>query len=157
LARSRFQTLEDYGKLRDPSAAKLVQPVEDPWLEALQDHAIGTFDLLVHSGVCHGHPIHVDMVIIAEIKKLFASELCAVVSNDGIWDPEAMNNVGKEEHHLLGFDLCDWLGLDPLQELVDGNKQVGEAPMRFLERRDKIQTLDRERPSDRDRLERLGW
>jgi hypothetical protein len=53
------------------------------------------------------------MVIVIEIKELFVGELCAVVSNDGIWDPEAMNNVGKEEHRLLGFDLRDWSGLDP--------------------------------------------
>jgi hypothetical protein len=51
----------------DPSAAKFVQPVEDPWLEALQDHALGTLDWPIHPGVCHDCPIHVDMVIIVEI------------------------------------------------------------------------------------------
>jgi hypothetical protein len=50
---------------------KFVQPVEDPWLEALQDHAIGALDLPVRLGVCHGYPIHTDMVIIKEIKELF--------------------------------------------------------------------------------------
>ena len=35
LARGRPQALEHHGKLRDPSSTKLVQPVEDPRLEAL--------------------------------------------------------------------------------------------------------------------------
>jgi hypothetical protein len=41
--------------------AKLVQAVEDPWLEALQDHVVGAFDLPICLGVCHGYPIHADM------------------------------------------------------------------------------------------------
>jgi hypothetical protein len=49
-----------------------------------------------------------------------------------------MNNIGEEEYHLLRFDSHDWLGLNPLRELVNGNKQVGEAPRRFLERPDKV-------------------
>jgi hypothetical protein len=48
-------------------ATKFVQPVEDHWLESLQDHAVGTLDLPVLPGVCHDYPIHADMVIIAEI------------------------------------------------------------------------------------------
>jgi hypothetical protein len=103
-----------HGDFCDPSPAKLVQPVEDPWLEALQDHAVGTLDLPICPGVCHGCPIHADMVIIAEIKELSASELRAIVSDDGVWDPKVMEYVSKEEHHLLGFDSCDWPSLDPL-------------------------------------------
>jgi hypothetical protein len=84
-----------------------VQPIEDPWLEALQDHAVGALDLPVHPGVCHGYLIHMDMVIITEIKGLFAGKLCAIVSNNEVWDPEVMNNIGKEEHRLLRLDSCD--------------------------------------------------
>jgi hypothetical protein len=54
------------------------------------------------------------MVIVAEIKKLFADELRAIVGDDGVWDPEAINYVSKEEHRLLGFDSWDWLSLDLL-------------------------------------------
>ena len=35
LARGRPQALEHHGKLRNPSSTKLVQPIEDPRLEAL--------------------------------------------------------------------------------------------------------------------------
>jgi hypothetical protein len=68
-----------------------------------------------------------------------------------------MNNIGKEEHCLLRLDSRDWPSLNPLRELVDGDKQVGEALGHFLERPDKVQTSDCERPSDGDRLEHFGW
>jgi hypothetical protein len=54
-------------EFHDPSAAKFVQPIEDPWFEPLQDHVVGAFDLPVRPRVCHGYPIHADMVIIVEI------------------------------------------------------------------------------------------
>jgi hypothetical protein len=47
------------------------------------------------------------MVIITKTKELLASELRAFVSDDGVWDPEAMNDVSKEEHRLLKLDLRD--------------------------------------------------
>jgi hypothetical protein len=53
------------------------------------------------------------MVIITETEELLAGELCAIVG-DGVWDPEAMNNIGKEEHRLLRNDLHDWPSLNPL-------------------------------------------
>jgi hypothetical protein len=64
LAQGHYQTLEDHKEICDPSAAKLVQPVEDPRFEALQDHVVGALDLPVRLGVHHGCPIHADMVII---------------------------------------------------------------------------------------------
>jgi hypothetical protein len=67
------------------------------------------------------------MVIIEEIEKLFTNESYTIVGNNGVWDPEAMDNICKEEHRLLKLDSCDWPSLDPLQKLVDGDKQVGEA------------------------------
>jgi hypothetical protein len=44
-----------------------------------------------------------------------------------------MNNIGKEEHRMLRFNSCDRLSLNPLRELIDGDKQVGEALGHFLE------------------------
>jgi hypothetical protein len=54
------------------------------------------------------------MVVIPEAKELFTGELRALVGDDGVWDPEAVNNVDKEEHRLLRLDLRDWPSLDPL-------------------------------------------
>jgi hypothetical protein len=55
-----------------------------------------------------------DMVIVTEVKELFAGELRVVVSDDRVWDPKAMNNIGKEEHRLHRLDLCNWPSLNPL-------------------------------------------
>jgi hypothetical protein len=54
------------------------------------------------------------MVIITETEELFTSELRAIVGDDGVWDPKAMNDVGKKEHRLLRFDSRDWPSLNPL-------------------------------------------
>jgi hypothetical protein len=54
------------------------------------------------------------MAIIIEAEELFAGELRVVVGDDGVWDPEAVNDVSKEEHRLLALDLRDWSSFDPL-------------------------------------------
>jgi hypothetical protein len=58
----------------------------------------------------------------------FSGELRAIVSDDGVWDPESMNDVGEECHRLLGPNAGQGLDLDPLGEFVDGDQQVREAP-----------------------------
>jgi hypothetical protein len=73
----------------------------------LENQAVGVLNLSVCLGVCHGCPIHTDVVIITEPEELLAGELCAIVGDDGIWDPEAVDDVYEEEHHLLGLDLHD--------------------------------------------------
>jgi hypothetical protein len=55
-----------------------------------------------------------DMVIITETEELFAGELRIIIGDDGVWDPEVMNDVGKEGHRLLRLDLHNWSSLDPL-------------------------------------------
>jgi hypothetical protein len=70
----------------------------------LQNHAVGTFYLLIRHGVSHGGPVHPDVVILAEAQELSASELGAIVGDDGVWDPEAMDDVGEERHRLFGPD-----------------------------------------------------
>jgi hypothetical protein len=94
--------------------AKLVQPVEDSQLKALQDHVVGALDLPVRLGVHHGCPIYADMVIITEAEELFVGELHVIVGADGVWDLKAVNDVDKEGHRLLGLYLHDWPSLDPL-------------------------------------------
>ena len=38
----------------------------------------------------------------------------------------------EKQHNLVSLDPCDESDLNPLAELVDHDKQVGEAPERFL-------------------------
>ena len=44
---------------------------------------------------CHGGPVHPDVVVLAEVQELSAGELGVVVGDDGVWDPEAMDDVGE--------------------------------------------------------------
>ena len=97
-----------------------------------------------------------DVMFIAKLEDLLPSELCAIVHDDGVRDSEVMDDVEEEQHGLLGLDCGDRLSLYPLCKLVYGDKQVGIAPGRSLERSDQIEPPNREQPCDRDRLECLG-
>jgi hypothetical protein len=93
------------------------------------------------------------VVVVAEIQKLFASELGAIVRDDTVGDPKAMNNIGEEEHNLLGPDAGDRAGLDPLGEFVDCDKQVGEAASCPFQGSDKVEPPNGKRPCDGDSLQ----
>ena len=109
-------------ELCDPPFAGFVKPVEDPRLEALEDHAVRALNLPVHVDVRYGSPINADVVVITESKEFLPRELCAVVGYDGVWDPESVDDVREEQHGLLGFDHGDRSSLYPLRELVHSDK-----------------------------------
>jgi hypothetical protein len=44
-----------------------------------------------------------DVVVFIEVQEL-PSELCAIVGDDGVWDPKAMDDICEERHRLLGPD-----------------------------------------------------
>jgi hypothetical protein len=71
----------------------------------LQDHAVGPLHFPIRHGVSHGSPVHPDVVILAEVQELSATELGAVVGDDGVRDPKAMDDVGEERHRLFGPDV----------------------------------------------------
>jgi hypothetical protein len=64
----------------------------------------------------------VDVVFVAELQEFSADELRAVVGDDGIRNPKAVDDIREEQHHLLGLDFGDGASLDPLGELVHGNE-----------------------------------
>ena len=80
------------------------------------------------------------MVILAEVQELSTGALGAVVGDDGVRDPEAMDDVGEERHRLLGPDAVQGSDLDPLGEFVDGDQQVRVAPGCLLQGADEVQT-----------------
>jgi hypothetical protein len=90
--------------------------------------------------VSHDGPVHPDVVILTEVQELSAGELDAVVGDDGVQDPKAMDDVGEERHHLFGSDVVLGSDLDPLGEFVDGDQQVRVAPGCFLQGADEVQT-----------------
>ena len=77
-------------------------------------------------------PIHPDELFIIESNELLASEMRAVVYDDGVWYSKAMENVEEEQHSLLEFDHGYRSSFHPFRKLVYGDKQVGEAPGTFL-------------------------
>jgi hypothetical protein len=46
------------------------------------------------------------VVVLAEVQELLPNELGAIVGDDGVRDPKAMDDVGEERHRLLGPDAC---------------------------------------------------
>ena len=85
-----------------------------------------------------------------------AGELCPVVSDDGVWNAEPMDDIGEEQHRLLGLDSIDRTSLVPLGELIDCYQQMGEAPGGLLQRPNHVKPPHGKRPCDGDGLEGLG-
>jgi len=71
-------------------------------------------DLAVSSRVSYYRLVHTDVMPITKVQELFASELCAIVGDDGVGYPKPVDYVGEEEDGLLGANVCDGLSLDPL-------------------------------------------
>jgi len=57
-------------------------------------------------------------MLIAEVQKLLASELSAVVSDNDVGNPKSVDDVGEEKDGLFRADVGDGSSLDPFGELV---------------------------------------
>jgi hypothetical protein len=44
----------------------------------------------------YGQPEHMDVMVVVEIQKLFAGELGAIVRDDAVRYPKAMDDVGEK-------------------------------------------------------------
>jgi hypothetical protein len=119
---------------------------EDVGLYALLYHAVSALDLPVCMRVGYRGPVHPDVAVITEIQENFPSELSVVIGDDGVGDPEMENDVRDEIHYLLGANLRQGPHVDPLSELVDRDKQVGQAPRRFFEGSQKVQAPHSKQP-----------
>jgi hypothetical protein len=117
-----FEGPKDGWQFRDPFCLKLFESLEDPMLQSLQDNAIGPLDQPIGLQVCNRSPIHVDIIVITEFEKLLPCELSVVVGDDGVRDPEAINDVGEERNGFLETDFYYGSGFDLLGELVDSHE-----------------------------------
>jgi hypothetical protein len=100
--------------------------------------------------------VYPDVVVITEIQESFPGELGLVVSDGRVRDPKVENDALDKAYHFLGADLSQGPSLDLFSELVDHDKQVGEAPRCFLEESQEVQAPHSKRPCDGDGLEPLG-
>jgi hypothetical protein len=69
----------------------------------------------------HG-PIHLNVVVITEIKELLPNELGVIVNDDEAGDPNTENDVMDKTHYLLGADFGQGPCLNPLSEFIDCNQ-----------------------------------
>ena len=68
------------------------------------------------------------MVVVAKCQEFTTGELCPVIGDDGVRNPEPVDDISEEQHRLLRFDSIDRMSLDPLGELIDRYQQMGIAP-----------------------------
>ena len=90
------------------------------------------FYLAVCPRVSYGRPGHTDVVVVAERQEFLAGELCPIVGDDGVRNPEPMDDISEEHHRLLGFDLIDRTSLDLFGELIDRYQEMGVTPEGLL-------------------------
>jgi hypothetical protein len=69
-----------------------------------------------------------DIVVVAELEKLFSHELHAIVSDDRVRDPEEIDDVSEECNSLIRMDLYYGSGFNTFGEFIDSDEQVREAP-----------------------------
>jgi hypothetical protein len=134
---------------------KLVERLEDPRLQTLQDHAVRPLDLSVRLWVCNSRPIQTNVIVIAKLEEFLPRELGAIVGDDRVGYAEAVDDVGEERDRLLGADVDDGSSLDPLRELVDRYEEVGKALGCLSEWTHHVEGPNCEGPRDGDRLQCL--
>jgi hypothetical protein len=86
----------------------------------------------IHAAVSDCCLVYLDVVIITELQDLVSGKIGVVVGDDRFGDPKAEDNVFDNAYWFFGANFGHVLSLDPLSELVDRDKQVGEAPGRFF-------------------------
>jgi hypothetical protein len=69
------------------------------------------------------------VVVVAKLHEFSADGLRVVVGDDGVRNPEPVDDICEEYHYLLGLDFEDRAGQNPLGKLVHGHKQVRVAPV----------------------------
>ena len=93
-------------------------------------------DLPIRARVRYGGLVDTDVIFIVELEELLSYELLAIVCDDAVRDPKAMDDVEEEQHGMLGLDRVDRPSLYPLCKLVYSDKKVGVALGRSFERSD---------------------
>jgi hypothetical protein len=80
-----------------------------------------------------------------------------VVDDDRVGDPKAEDDVLGKAYCLFGAYFSHGPILDPLSELVDYDKQMGEAPERHFFGSQEVQASHGKGPCDGDGLELSSW
>jgi hypothetical protein len=103
------------------------------------------------------YPVYLVVVVITEVQELLPGELGPIVSDDRVGNLKEEDDILDKAYHLFGADFGQEPSLNPLSELVDHDKQVGEAPEHFFEGSQEVQAPHDKGPCDGDGLKLLGW
>jgi len=94
-----------------------------PLLELAEDDFVCSFCLAVCLGVLDGTGDMCDFQVAVEFGEAFVYELAAVISYDGVGDTVTADDALPDETlHLIGSDGGKGFRLDPLGEVIYGNK-----------------------------------
>ena len=93
-----------------PSPGVLVESVEDSWLESLEDHAIGLFDLTISTWMSDRGPVNPDAVFVTEVQELLPGEVSSMVSDDTVRNAKPIDDVEEELDCIFRVDVGDGLG-----------------------------------------------
>jgi hypothetical protein len=74
-----------------------------------------------------------------------------------VWDSISCDDLVEELDGGRAVEFFDWLGLDPVGELVHCYQQMRQAPGRCFEWSYHVEAPDDERPSEWDGLEGRCW
>jgi hypothetical protein len=105
-------------------------------------------------GVSDHRPVYQYVIVITEV---LPGELGVVVDDDRVGDPKVEDYVLDKAYRLFGANFGHETSLKSLSELVDRDKQVGEAPRRFFEWSQEVRAPQGKGPCNGDGLELLGW
>ena len=140
----------------DPLLAMLLEFVEAPCLEALEDLGVCSLGLTVAVWVSNGGitdlRAHVGIVGVEQA----AGELRAIVGDDAVRHAEAANQALDEFHRKSRRDVPDWLHFCPLREFVGSDIELAVAPDSSQERSQNVEPPDRKRPREGDGLKSLS-
>ena len=134
----------------------LLEFVEAPCLEALEDFSVGALGLAVAAWMSDGGIADLRAEVGTVGLEQPAGELRAIVGDDAVGYAEAANQTLDEFHRRSCRDVPDWFHFRRLGELVDGDVEVAVAPDSSWERSQDVESQDRKRPGEGDGLESLG-
>ena len=122
--------LHNTWELFDPSPRGPFEWHQKALFDPACHESIGLFDLAVGLRVRHGCIVERNVLLFAEILELFSREVCAIISDDTVWDTKAVDYALYEVNCRSGSRICDGDRLDPLCELVDCYQEVSMPAMR---------------------------
>ena len=105
----------------------------------------------------HRGVVYADAAFLAEVPEFGSGDGGAQVCDDPIGNSEPVRYLLDELDCLGCCRGGDWLHLDPLSQLVDGDEYEGVAALRCFQGSHRIESPASEWPGWRDRPQSLSW